>query len=426
MSDISKLISFINGASVGIYGIVLSAGFCNILWTRKKRLLMATCGAGLLLIQGIVVTLADMEMVRYIYPVITHVPLAIVLCFFSRNCLWSFVSVFASYLCCQLRRWLALLIVAIFSGDVLMQNIAELLITVPLMLLLLQFVAPAVRSISYYPKSVQCQFGLIPMLDYGFDYLTRVYTDLLSRGIPVIVEFMFFICSVIYLMSVCHTSKEKSARSRLQQTQDYLNLQMAQAVREIEALRESQHQASTYRHDLRHHMQYLLACIENGCLEQAKEYIHTIDAEIEAQRIVAYCENEAANLILSAFVGRAEGCGITMEIKVQIPRIIPVSESDLCVLLSNGLENALHACQRLKDRELPCSIEVSAYEQNGKFFFQIVNSCDGDVTFENGLPVTNNPGHGLGVKSICTLVERYRGICNFAVKDGKFILRVSL
>ena len=87
MSDISSLISIVNGASVGIFGIALSAGFCDILWTRKKRLLMAICGAILLLIQGIVIFLGDTEMVRYLYPVITHAPLVIVLCLFTQNCL---------------------------------------------------------------------------------------------------------------------------------------------------------------------------------------------------------------------------------------------------------------------------------------------------------------------------------------------------
>lgn len=426
MSDISNVISIINGGTVGVFGIVLSVAFCDIRWTNKNRLLMSGCGAFLLLMQGIVCFVMDAEMVRYLYPVITHIPLAIVLSFLSKKWLWSFISVFFSYLCCQLRRWVGLLIVAICSGNEMMQNIVELIITFPLLLLLIKLVAPAVRSVSHYPISVQCQFGLIPLLDYSFDYLTRVYTDLLFKGIPVIVEFMFFICSVIYLLSVCYSAKEKEMRNQLEQTQDYLNLQMAQAVREIEALRESQHQTKVYRHDLRHHMQYILTCIENEKLEQAKEYIQEIYKEIEANKVITYCENEAANLIFSAYAGRAEECNVSIEIKAQIPRFFSVSESDLCVLLSNALENALHACQGLQSNGMDTKIEVLAYEKKGKFFFQILNSCDDKVVFEKGLPITDIPGHGVGVRSICALVDRYRGIYNFSVKDGKFILQVSL
>ena len=61
---------------------------------------------------------------------------------------------------------------------------------------------------------------------------------------------------------------------------------------------------STYRHDLRHHMQFLAGCIENGRTEQALGYIRSVCSEIEAGKVTAYCENEAANLIFSAFADR--------------------------------------------------------------------------------------------------------------------------
>ena len=66
----------------------------------------------------------------------------------------------------------------------------------------------------------------------------------------------------IWLCAADHAGAE--AAQQLEQTQNSLNLQVAQAVREIDALRESQRKASTYRHDLRHHLQYISACIENG------------------------------------------------------------------------------------------------------------------------------------------------------------------
>ena len=81
-------------------------------------------------------------------------------------------------------------------------------------------------------------------------------------------------------------------------------------MREIEALRLSQQRASTYRHDLRHHMQFLAGCIENGRTEQALGYIRSVCSEIEAGKVTVYCENEAANLIFSAFADRAAKAGV--------------------------------------------------------------------------------------------------------------------
>ena len=421
-----NIISPLNGTAVAVFGMILSASFCDIVWTRKKKVIMTGSMAGLLLIQGMIYYLVEPEAVRHLYPVITHLPLVLILFAFTKKRLWAIVSVFTAYLCCQLRRWLALFIVAILCGDTLMQAIVEFIITIPLLVILLKYVAPAVRSISYGTTWVQSQFCLIPAVYYVFDYATQIYTDLLVKGSPVVTEFMSFVCSAAYLVFVLRSSEEKWTRSQLEQTQDSLNLQISQAVREIETLRESQQKTREYRHDLRHHMQYLSFCIKNGKLEHAQEYIQGICSEIEANKVTVFCENEAANLIFSAFVGRAKEHNIPIIIKAQISKNIHVSESDLCVLLSNALENALHACQNIKDKEIQRIIDVSAFEKNGKIFLQIVNSCNSDITFVHGIPVTNQPDHGIGVRSICALVERYEGIYTFEVDNGKFILRISI
>lgn len=421
-----KVVWLLNNTSVGVFGIILSAAYCDILWTQPKRRIFAVSLVVLLLFQGICCFFVNPAMIQKIYPVITHFPLTILLCILSRRRFWPVVSVLTAYLCCQIRRWLALLFSFVLSGDLLAQNITELVLTLPLLLFLIRLIAPSMRSISHSTGAVQFQFGLMPMLYYGFDYLTRIYTDLLLEDALVVLEFMPFVCCMSYLVYVLYSSEAERARSQLEQTKTSLNIQIAQAVREIEILRESQKKASAYRHDLRHHMQFLSSCIAGDRLEQAQAYIREICSETEAGKVTVFCENEAANLILSSFAGRAEEHGISIRIRAAFPRIISVSESDLCVLLSNALENALHACQRQKKEGRTAEIDVLAYEKNRKLFLQIVNSCDQDITFSRGIPVTDRPGHGIGVRSICAVVERYGGMYTFSVADHRFILRISM
>lgn len=418
-------ISLINGISVGIYGMVLSGAFCDIIWTKKKYRFLAGSIAVLLIMQGIIVAGMGEEAVYKLYPVITHIPMILVVYALCKKWFWSLVAVLTAYLCCQLRRWLSLLILTV-DNTFLTQDLVEIIITLPLLMLLLQYVTPTIRNISHYPVYIQMQFGMISMLSYGFDYITRVYTDMLAEGDPVVVEFMFFMCSVAYLMSMLHTSKQGKIRTELEQTQDYLNQQISQAIREIELMRESEQKGKIYRHDLRHHMQYLSDCIENNRLEQAQTYIHGICAEIEANKVRSFCMNEAVNLTLSSFAGQAAEQGISIEIKAEIPRKISIFEGDLCILLSNALENALHSCQKRKEKGMSAGIEVLAFEKNGKLLLQIMNSCENDIVFERGIPISDKPGHGIGVQSICSIVERYKGAYHFSVKEDKFILQVSI
>lgn len=418
-------IHLLNFLAVSVFGMVLSAAFCDITWTRGKCFFLAGSLAAILILQGSVYFFMDMSLAQSLYPLTTHLPLALVLCVLSRRRLWPFISVLTAYLCCQIRRWAALFITALFAGGPVMQSVAEMAVTLPVLMSLVWLAAPSVRSVSGGTIFTQCQFGLIPVIYYGFDYLTRIYTNLLSDGVMVAVEFMPFVCCMSYLVFILHTSAAERVRMELEQIQNSLNIQIAQAVREIEALRESQQKTSAHRHDLRHHMQYLLSCLENGRTEQAQAYMQNVCSEIEANKVTVFCENETINLICSAFVKRAERYGISIAIKAVVPSVIPVSESDLCVLLSNAMENALHACQRLRKKGAEGRIEAAIYERKGKFFVKVVNSCNEDVAFAGGIPVTDVPGHGIGVRSICAIVEKYGGIYRFQILDGRFVLQVS-
>ena len=428
MIDTATLISLLNDAAVSIFGGLLSASFCGALSTRRNYRIFWLGMTLMLIPQGVVCFFWSEGFQRQIYPLILHLPLLILLYILTRKRLWPTISILSAYLFCQMRRWLALLTAAVLPGEELTQKLAELAFTLPLLLILLRFTAPAIRQFMYRPVRTQCQFGLIPALYYGFDYLTRIYTNLLLSGSPVVVEFMPTVCCAAYLLFLLHNSAEERRRSLLQQVQDNLQLQMTQAAREISDLRESQAMTVKHRHDLRHHLQYLLSCIENGQTERAKDYISGICAELETQKVRRYCENEAVNLILSAFVKRAERAGIQIDIRGTLPTVISVSDNDLCVILSNALENALHACQPIAAEGTACtvSVEFRFHMQNGRLFLQIINPCREEVRFEKGIPMSNRPGHGIGVQSIRALVARYGGDCQFLFQDGRFILRLFL
>lgn len=409
-----------NGIVVALFGIVLSASFCDICWTKRNRIVLAVGAAAILLLQGAITFGASWDAMQELYPFTTHLPLAAVLGVLSGDWLWPTISVFAAYLCCQLRRWAALLVVALMPTPAdWLQPAIEMLVTLPLLAALLRYVAPSARSFAHYPRSMQLQFGVVPLAGYLFDYVTRIYTSLLADGNQAAVEFMFFVSSVMYIVFIFRFSAEESARGQLEQTRNNLKLQVGQAVREIEALRTSQEQT-------RHHLQYISACIENGRGEQAQEYIQSICTEIETSKVTNYCENETANLIFSSYASRAENCGVPFRVEANIPQLISVAETDLCVLLSNALENALRACRRLKAEDRATFIEVEAREKNGWIFLQFVNPCPKGVQFEDGLPVNRAEGHGVGVRSICAIVEKYKGLSDFSVQEGRFILRVSL
>lgn len=72
-------------------------------------------------------------------------------------------------------------------------------------------------------------------------------------------------------------------------------------------------------------------------------------------------------------------------------------------------------------------METTAYQKDGRLFLQIANSCSFPVQFcAEGIPTTSQPGHGLGVRSICAIVEQYGGMYSFSQQQDQFVLRISL
>ncbi|MGM9975303.1 MAG: GHKL domain-containing protein [Bulleidia sp.] len=101
-------------------------------------------------------------------------------------------------------------------------------------------------------------------------------------------------------------------------------------------------------------------------------------------------------------MGKTEQIGISFRINAQIPAVLHLSDTDLCSILSNSLENAMHACQDIPDEENR-TISCRVYIKNGKLCLDIRNTFAKKPVFNNDIPISSHPGHGLGVKSILSI-----------------------
>ena len=127
----SELITLINYIAVSIFGSILSAAFCGIGKEKKQRnLIVFTVGVALI-IEGIVYYFYGERVVHEFYPIFAHIPLVIVLWVITKRFLSSLSSVLTAYLCCQFRRWLALLFTFAFKNSDELLQIVQIIITVP-------------------------------------------------------------------------------------------------------------------------------------------------------------------------------------------------------------------------------------------------------------------------------------------------------
>lgn len=65
-------------------------------------------------------------------------------------------------------------------------------------------------------------------------------------------------------------------------------------------------------------------------------------------------------------------------------------------------------------------------KKNKKLCINIANSLCENIVFENHMPVAKNAGHGIGVKSMASVVEKYGGVYGFFADGNEFRFQVSM
>lgn len=219
-------------------------------------------------------------------------------------------------------------------------------------------------------------------------------------------------------------NSETQKQVLLARERDMLDTQLHQAQTELATMQQMQENAATYRHDMRHHIAYLRQLANEERIGDIKAYLNMTESDIDAITPVRYCENNTVNLILSTFAAKAKQAGTRLSMDAKLPDTILFSDTELCSLLSNELENAIQACDQIT-AESKREIKLRIYSKNNKLCIDIRNRYQSEPVFREGLPVAREQGHGYGTKSMVHIVEKHGGVCRFSVKDGWFVFQAT-
>lgn len=269
-------------------------------------------------------------------------------------------------------------------------------------------------------------FTVIPLLYYIYGYSLTQYqlADTMINKRYFILQIPLLIVLFSYIL-LAQIFKMVSEKAELKNAQNLVSAQLNAATKQMEQLRIAERQSAIYRHDLRHHMNYLNTCIAEGKLREATAYIKQTCEDINNMKLEKYSENEPVNLILSSYVGKAKEKGIAIEVHVTATDFLRFHITDLCSLLANALENAIKASSYAELSDLRY-VNLRLYEKNNKLCLDVRNGYTTEPVFELGIPVSQREGHGIGVKSMIHVVEKYEGVYRFSAKDGLFCFQMSM
>lgn len=185
-------------------------------------------------------------------------------------------------------------------------------------------------------------------------------------------------------------------------------------------------ETSQLRHDMKNHISCAIALAEqtdnssliNYLKELSDEKLSTVDNYVNVGRNVI-------NAIINTKFELAKKSNIDIRCII-VDEMRNVSDTDIGILLGNLLDNAIEACMKNTGSS---DILLKIWSDAGYYCIELSNTVEKDILLENPKLKTSKKDtrtHGLGLKSVSSVVKKYNGIINFEQKADRFYVYISL
>ena len=269
-------------------------------------------------------------------------------------------------------------------------------------------------------------FWILPLIFIGLNlfmvpkYSNTLYTGRVLQGYFVISLVLLLILLLFYTMFLL-MAQSLNKNARLQQENHFLSLQQTRYAN----LRAAIEEARQARHDIRHHFLQLSALADQEDLKGIKDYLSRASSRLPALDLHV-CENHAVDSVIGYYSALAERESIPFHVKADLPAQLPIDEIDVCLVLSNLLENAMEASLKTSRSRRKINVEIYLHYSR-LLLLQVENTFDGTILEKNQIfQSSKRPGSGIGIQSIRHIAEKNSGASSFTHENGIFSAKVML
>ena len=240
--------------------------------------------------------------------------------------------------------------------------------------------------------------------DGSFEYLIS-YWQLLAMHLLGLLSLFCILFSYKKLQQNFRLSTEISL---MEQEEHSLN-------RYVEEAKARYDETKSFRHDIRNHIAVVKNLLQNGKLEEAVSYMEDMDDMAEKMSFPCSTNNPVVDILVGNKLGIAKSMGIDVDCSLLLPYPCDIKDIDICIVLSNALDNAIHAVKSL-DAGIEKYIHVFGRIQGDFLMIEVENSFHGKDTFKKGT----------GLSNVKKVAEKYGGAMSIETQENKFVLHVLL
>ena len=167
----------------------------------------------------------------------------------------------------------------------------------------------------------------------------------------------------------------------------------------------------SFRHDIRNHIAVIKDLLESGKFKEVVSYIEDMDHMAEKMSFPCSTNNPVVDILMGNKLGIAERMGIRVNCSLLLPYPCGLKDMDICIVLSNALDNAIQACKNMDGY-----IHVSGRMQGDFLMMEVENSFRGKSAVKKGT----------GLSNIKAVAEKYSGAISIETREDVFALQVLL
>lgn len=241
--------------------------------------------------------------------------------------------------------------------------------------------------------------------------------------ITAIIYQVCMLCStllMIYLYdSIAKIFQERMQTAMMEQEKDYYHEQSELLIRKQDEL-------GQFRHDIKNRMIALHEMLEHNKVNDALAYTEEFTEKLNETGVYSNTGNLAIDSIVNYKFARAIEKGIRTEVNIVIPNRITINQDDIIVILGNLLDNAMEATERLDGEKY---MHLALEYEKGTLYICVTNNYDSIIHIVNDTLMTRKEDynlHGIGLKSVKKIVEKYNGTLDIEYSKKEFTVDILL
>lgn len=261
----------------------------------------------------------------------------------------------------------------------------------------------------------------------------EIYSDIFDV-VPVTIFFIPFvdflllgtnIGAVILFQSLVEYNEEKNKR-------DLLESQVSRMESEIKEIQDIYSDIRGLRHDMKNHIADISMYVKKALGKDdpiVEGYIGKMTETVDRLDFSFNTGNPITDIIVHQKCMEAEKRGISFTSDFSFPLKGNIDVYDMGIILNNALENAVEACESLKEPY----IFLRSYTKGNLFFIESENNFSGEIELggETGLPLTSKKkpeSHGFGLSNIRRTAEKYMGDIDISTekRDGERVFTLTV